>query len=314
MPKVSVIILTYNRSALLRRAVQSVLNQTFGDFEVIVVDDASVDDTKDVIKDMTDKRIRYLPHEQNMGEGRARNTGVANAQGEYIAFLDDDDEWLPEKLELQVSVMEKSEPGIGAVHTGYWRILTDTGEVRESDARKEGDLWGEFLFGNNLVHPSSILLRASCFERLGVFDVSITTGLDYDMWLRVSKEYKFAAINKPLLKVREHGDRLSSNLELQIQGQTKFFEKWGKWIEADEKNYSRWFVRLGIMYSLTGQQNEGRKAYMKAMRRYPLHFKSYALLSLSLLGTKAFRSVTKFNESVRLCWLRDWRGGNNKQI
>ena len=118
MPKVSVIILTYNRATLLRRALQSVLNQSFGDFEIIVVDDASVDGTKDVMRDMSDNRIQYVQHKQNMGEGRSRNTGLAKAQGQYIAFLDDDDEWLPEKLELQVSLMEKS--GTRNWGRAYW--------------------------------------------------------------------------------------------------------------------------------------------------------------------------------------------------
>ena len=204
-------------------------------------------------------------------------------------------------------------PEIGAVHTGYWRVLVETGQVLESGPRKEGELWPELLNGN-CVHPSSMLLKAHCFERLGNFDERITTGLDYDMWIRVSREYKFAAIGQPLVKVREHANRLSTNFELQIRGQNRFFEKWGQWIEADEKNYCRYFVQLGILYSLTGKKEEGRKAYWKALRRYPLQMKPYWLLALSCFGTQVFRGVANANEAVSL-WIAGLRCvGNNHQI
>ena len=101
-PKVSVIIPTYNRADLLPRAVNSVLSQTFSDYEIIIVDDHSPDNTQDVIAAFTDPRIRSIRHRTNRRQSAAINTGIANAMGEYIAFLDDDDEWLPNKLEGQV--------------------------------------------------------------------------------------------------------------------------------------------------------------------------------------------------------------------
>jgi hypothetical protein len=173
----------------------------------------------------------------------------------------------------------------------------------ESSTRKEGTLWPELLHGC-CVHPSSILLRTSCFEHLGSFDESITTGLDYDMWVRVAREYTFAAINEPLVKVRESGDRLTTNLELQIQGQSRFLAKWSKWIEADRESYCRCLVQLGILYSLTGQQDEGRKAFWKALKRDPFYVKPYALLFLSFWGTNMFRKITEINAAVRQRWLR----------
>lgn len=105
-PKVSVIIPTYNRAHLIGRAIKSVLNQTYKDFEIIIVDDGSTDKTEEVVKDFKDERVRYIRREKNKGGSAARNTGIKAARGEYIAFQDSDDEWLPEKLEKQMKAFE----------------------------------------------------------------------------------------------------------------------------------------------------------------------------------------------------------------
>ena len=112
-PKVSVIIPTYNRAHLVGRAIRSVLNQTYQDFEIIVVDDGSTDNTEEVVKSFNDPRIRYIRHEKNRGGSAACNTGIRAARGEYIAFQDSDDEWLPEKLEKQMQVFENTPTGVG---------------------------------------------------------------------------------------------------------------------------------------------------------------------------------------------------------
>src|SRR5215510_16389067 len=129
MPAVSVIIPTYNRAEFLRLAITSVLNQTFQDFEIIVVDDASEDHTHEVVSDFSDKRIKYIRHEANKRVSAARNTGVLSASGDYIAFLDDDDEWLPRTLQMQVALLEDSTSIVGGVYTGYVQIDRYTGQV-----------------------------------------------------------------------------------------------------------------------------------------------------------------------------------------
>jgi len=124
-PTVSVIISTYNRAHLIGRAIQSVLNQTYQDFEVIVVDDGSTDNTEEIVKSFNDPRIRYIRHEKNKGAAAARNTGIKAARGKYIAFQDSDDEWLPEKLEKQMKVFENAPPEAGVVYTDMQRINED---------------------------------------------------------------------------------------------------------------------------------------------------------------------------------------------
>ncbi|TAK34595.1 MAG: glycosyltransferase family 2 protein, partial [Saprospiraceae bacterium] len=118
-PAVSVIIPTYNRAKTIERAIDSVLNQTFSDLELIVVDDCSTDFTVDVIKQYTDERLIYIRHENNRGEGGARNTGIRNSRAKYIAFLDSDDEWFPNKLEKQMPVIQESDSKVGIVYSHY---------------------------------------------------------------------------------------------------------------------------------------------------------------------------------------------------
>jgi glycosyltransferase involved in cell wall biosynthesis len=119
MPKVSVIVPTHNRALSLCRAVDSVLNQSFRDLEVLIIDDASTDHTADFVADCGDDRVRYYRHDENRGESASSNTGLLLARGEYIAFLHDDDVWLREKLAKQVSLLDASGPQVGAVYTGY---------------------------------------------------------------------------------------------------------------------------------------------------------------------------------------------------
>ncbi|MEO8325327.1 MAG: glycosyltransferase family 2 protein, partial [Nitrospirota bacterium] len=171
MPRVSVIIPTYRRPDFLRRAIGSVLTQTFEDFELLIVDDASPDNTGQVVKGIADERIRYCRNEINKGGAASRNRGIKEAQSPYIAFLDDDDEWLPQKLALQVELLDQSPPKVGGIYTGYERILRNTGEsLGITLPTKRGDLSYELLLSNPLAGTSGLLLRKECFEKAGLFD------------------------------------------------------------------------------------------------------------------------------------------------
>lgn len=187
-PKVSVIIPTYKRAHLVTRAIASVRNQTFQDFEIIVVDDCSPDDTKSAVMAVGDPRIRYLRHERNKGLPSGRNTGIAAAHGEYIAFLDDDDSWLPEKLERQLHVVD----GYGAVLCGalingeYIKIFRGK-EVSLDDLRK-----------GNEFDPSSLLVDASILRQVG-FDESLRQGEDWDAFIRLAQVCRIRYLAEPLL-------------------------------------------------------------------------------------------------------------------
>ena len=298
-PKVSVIILTYNRHLLLRKAILSVLNQTFQDFEIIVIDDASKEETRFIMDEFTDERIRYFRHNVNKGEGCARNTGLKYVKGKYIAFLDDDDEWLPEKLDLQVTLLKGSPEDVGVVYTGCMRVNTVSGEVLGVYIpQKRGDIFRELLT-TNFVIPSSVLMKKECLEKVGMFDESIDYGLDYDMWIRISREFKFECIKKPLIKYSINQGRLSTKLDIQIRGREKILEKYGDFFASVPKDYSHHYFMLGMLHFCNGNITEGRKASFKAIQLYPFSLKPYLATFLSLIGTYAVKKTLVTKVKIR---------------
>jgi Glycosyltransferases involved in cell wall biogenesis len=229
VPKVSVIIPTYNRAEFLSSAIASVLNQTFQDFEIIVVDDASTDNTHQVVSSFDNYRIKYIRHETNRNGSVARNTGIMMSSGEYIAFLDDDDEWLPEKLKIQVSLLENSSPKVGGVYTGSLEIDRATGKVLEQVVpSKRGDIYNDLLIENCIGTASTPILRKECFEKVGLFDESLPSSQDLDMWIRISEEFHFEYIKEPLVKYYVHKNKVNNNLEAVINGKEMIIKKYGR--------------------------------------------------------------------------------------
>lgn len=223
MPKVTVVITTYNSMAYLPETLESVLGQTFTDFEVLLVDDGSTDSTVQWASELVDSRVRLITQE-NQGVCVARNTGIAHAGGEYVAFLDSDDLWEPTKLEKQVRCFEDN-PALGLVHT--WLALIDeqgnlTGRVLASNA--EGDVW-EQLVQKNTVACSSTMVRRCCFEELGGFDSNLRVAEDWDMWIRIANRYPLALIKEPLVRYRQRTNSKSKNYPSRLQDFHRIIEK-----------------------------------------------------------------------------------------
>lgn len=210
MPKVSVVIPAYNTMVYLPDTVESVLKQTCTDFEVLIIDDGSSDHIVSWASQLTDPRVKLISQE-NQGLSGARNTGITQAQGEYVAFLDADDLWEPTKLEKQVRCFE-DKPAVGVVYT--WTALVDeqdnpTGRIFASHA--EGDVWQQLLQTDVISSGSSAMVRRCCFETVGVFDRSLTSAEDLDMWLRIAIRYPFAVVKESLTFYRQHSDSMSKN-------------------------------------------------------------------------------------------------------
>ncbi len=293
MPKVSVVIPTHNRSALLHLAIQSVLQQTFQDFEIVIVDDASNDDTREVISQFNDRRIKYIGREISGGPSAARNEGILNSHCEYIAFLDDDDEWLREKLQRQIQILENSPLEIGGVYTGT--VDVDRVSERIISTRlggKRGDLFDDLLCGYNII-TSSLMFRKLCFEKVGMFDETICFGEDLDMWLRIAKEFQFECIEEPLTKYYHHTKKLTTNFDLVIKGKEALLEKYEQWNKLNPKVYSKKFLELGIVHCLNGNSEKGRIAYRRSIALDPYKIKPYLIFFLSCMGTNVFRKVTE---------------------
>ena len=283
MPQVSVIIPTCNRPEFLRAALQSVARQSFQDFEIVVVDAGDNDNSRAVVESIETPSIRYLRHEGS-NSAAARNSGILHSKGEYVAFLDDDDEWYPEKLMNQMRALTMSGSEIGAVYTGSFRIDRRTQKIvaqRVPTAR--GDLRAELLNGNCIGGVSSVLMRRECFDRIGRFDERLSSFEDYDLWLRMSRIYHFECLRAPLVKSFVHPDRISSSPDLVARGLELMLRKHGG-SRPFRRTCSDLYLRLGLDCCETKRVSAGRKAFLKAWRLNPTTLSPYAYLGVALAG------------------------------
>ena len=187
MPKVSVIIPTYNRGRLITRAIDSVLNQTYRNLEIIIIDDGSNDQTGSILGSYKN-RIQYF-YQENQGISAARNRGIKEAKGSYIAFLDSDDEWVEDKLAIQVEILDKN-PNIGIIHNKMI-ILNEQGvKVGTKPTNDSGKTFQELIEFIGDLPTSSVITRSQCFQKVGVFDESLPTMEDFEMWMRIAKNYE----------------------------------------------------------------------------------------------------------------------------
>jgi glycosyltransferase involved in cell wall biosynthesis len=298
MPKASVIIPTHNRAEFLRSAISSVLKQTYQDFEIIVVDDASDDNTHEVVTSFDGRDIKYLRHEVNKGDAGSRNTGIVNSTGRYVAFLDDDDEWLPEKLQAQVELLETSPEKVGGVYTGLFKVNKATGKILGINIpEKRGELFQEMFIDSPIV-TSCVVLRRQCFEKVGLFDERIPYNNDYDMWIRIAEQFHFEYINEPLVVYHIHERKLTTNPTLVLRGHELVFQKYKTFIVSNRKSYSRLCYSLGILYCLVGHREKSRKAFFRSIELFPLEIKYYLALLFSFLGPAALRKLLELKEKM----------------
>jgi glycosyltransferase involved in cell wall biosynthesis len=299
MPKVSVIIPTHNRAHFLRDAVSSVLNQTFQDFEIIVVDDASTDNTSEVMAAFHDERIRLLRHDTNKGGSAARNMGIINSRCDYIAFLDDDDEWLPEKLAKQMDVLLASPQEVGGVYTGYLIVDKTSGKVIDQKLpTKRGDLLNDLLISNCIGGTSSVLLRKHCLDTVGLFDDTLPRSQDFDLWLRIAAVFHFEYVPEPLYKYSIHDNRISTDLNAALRG-LELLETKYKDSPIPKAAYSEEYMSLGVMFCLAGNAKEGRKALVKSIQLAPFRMKHYSYLCLSVLGARTLQKLFDMKDRFR---------------
>lgn len=206
-PLVSVIIPTYNRANFLKDSIQSVLSQTFKDFEIIIINNYSNDNTLEVINGFNDNRIKIINYKNNGIIAKSRNQGLMHSYGRYIAFLDDDDLWCPRKLELQIKYLE-SNPEIDIVYSNAMFIDEHgirNGIYNNPTRAKSGRIFLE-LVNDSFVPNLTVLMKRKVFETIGYLneDLSMRYAEDYEYWLRASLKFIFGYINKPLALYRVH--------------------------------------------------------------------------------------------------------------
>jgi cellulose synthase/poly-beta-1,6-N-acetylglucosamine synthase-like glycosyltransferase len=225
MTKVSVVIPAYNCAKYLPTALESVLAQTYRDFEIVVVDDGSTDDTESVIRGYA-PAVRYLKT-ANSGPASARNRGIRASVGEYVAFLDADDWWEPKKLEAQVH--ELKQDADAALAYSDMCVHCEDGSTNPSFLKSRPFARSGYVFDqlmeSQFIFPSAALIRRRCLESVGLFDESLHSLEDCDLFLRLCYERKVVLVGEPLVHRRQRGGGLTSNQNLSTQYLIKFQEK-----------------------------------------------------------------------------------------
>jgi len=201
VPLVTVVIPALNRASVVRRAIDSVLQQTFRDFEIIVVDDGSIDGTAAQASRCTDPRLRVLRHDRNRGAAAARNTGIRTAAGLFIAFLDSDDEWLPQKLERQVAALQRAPANVLMSTTGYWMLRERSREISARTPKNVAD-WGAAMRSGCVLSPgSTAIMRREAFAIHGFFDEELRRLEDWDWLLRYVAKHDILVLPEPLARI-----------------------------------------------------------------------------------------------------------------
>jgi glycosyltransferase involved in cell wall biosynthesis len=210
MPKVSVIIPTYNRGSFIGSTIESILNQTYKDFEVIVIDDGSTDDTEERVK-VFGKKVRYI-YQENSGPSAARNNAIRNAKGKYIAFCDSDDRFLPKKLEKQMKFIRKHNK-CRFLYTYYYNVNA-AGEItklrKPVSCENQEHLQYCLFIRKFTIRTSTLLVHRDCFKKAGLFNEKYWYSQDWDMWLRLAGYERGYCLKEPLSEYWLHGDNRSS--------------------------------------------------------------------------------------------------------
>lgn len=298
MLEISIVIPAYNAMKYLPYTVDSILQQTYTDFEVIIVNDGSSDGIETWFEQsISDPRFKLIS-QQNQGTATARNVGIGDARGELIAFLDSDDLWHPTKLEKQVQKF-KENPDIGLVYT--WLQYVDafavpTGKVVKSSF--QGNVWEQLTAFNFVGCGSNAMVRRSCFESVGNFDGDLNAYVeDWDMWLRVAKKYPFGVIEEALVYNRKYAGSVSTHWQKMEQGFPKVIEKAfasapSELIKLKNRSYAHADLCLGWK-AIQGKQKDLKMAvsfWRKSFLRYPqmVFYRSFMNLSVVLFLLTCF--------------------------
>lgn len=273
MPKISIIIPTYNSSRFIKRTIGSVLTQTFRDWELIIVDDCSKDNTELAVREFAkfDKRIKFFKTNENSGgPATPKNLGVEKAEGEYVAFLDHDDEWFPEKLEKQLRVFQNSkDDNLGLVSCGANLINKKKKKFGVYNPKNIKIGFPEILLRNPIYSNSSVLIKKKVIDIVGERDEKMRYSEDWDMWIRICKNnFKINFIDKPLFNYHFHDSNVTKATKdklIKVRDAEYVFNKHHELYEKYDYVHIGWF-RLGIMYFLGGDKKKSRECFLSSLK------------------------------------------------
>lgn len=288
-PRVSVIIPTYNRAAWLQEAVNSVANQTFSDVELIIADDGSDDDTRQIVSHFSHP-VRYLRLAHSGRPAVVRNRALEAAAGDLVAFLDDDDLWAPQKLEEQVAIFEQR-PDLAFIYCDA-RAMSETGQLSPSllsPEQKRPERLFDALLTSCFIYPSTVMAHRGRLLEAGGFDESLPIVEDYDLWLRLAHRGQIDFLSRPAVTVRRHDEGISARRKRQTaEGTIRVLQRvWrnmqltGRQRLLLRRSLARSHTHLALFLRGAGEPREARKHFWRAIRWNPLRPRAWLeLLSL----------------------------------
>lgn len=285
---VSIVLTTFNRADLLPRAIRSVLGQTYQNLECIVVDDASTDNTAAVVEQFDDNRLVCHRHETNRGASATRNTGISDAQGEFIAFLDDDDEWLPTKLEKQVPLLVNSPSEVGMLYCWMDYYGAEGHLMKEHHPTYKGYVFPLVLDSQRIGGCSTLLVRRSVIEKVGGFDESLPRGNDGDFIRRVCQLYEVDFVPEVLVKVYVGHSHIritrsdEQGIRNAIKGHKAKLTKFKKELDDYPQQTANILAAIAYHYGELGDWRSAFAFYGKAISTHRLSLRPYVSLFRAL--------------------------------
>ena len=289
-PLVSIVIPTYNHAPMLQRALATVIEQTYQNWNAIVVNNYSTDDTLEVVAKFNDPRIQCVNFRNNGVIGASRNEGIKLATGEYVAFLDSDDTWFPTKVEKSVSSLENGSDLV--CHAEYW--IDESGKSRlVTYGPSEAATHYNLIYKGNRISTSATMVRATLLKEVNGFDVSpeLISTEDYDLWIRLAaKSNKFAFIDEPLGEYHRHDNNVSANIEKHLAAELALLTKHFA-VDSRLQNALARRRRKALAYYGAGRSLHRTSKYFLALQKYarslmiwPISLRLYAAVVLSLMG------------------------------
>ena len=306
MTKVSIIIPTYNRANFLQRSINSAFAQTFQDFELIVVDDCSIDNTKEIIENIKKSfpNIQYIFLEQNGGAANAINVGVKHSKGEFIAILDSDDEWMPTKLEKQLNAHKQSKSKkIGLVGCGAL-LYNEKGQFLGPFNVRLNELGLPYLLRKNYITQHTLLPK-KVLDEVGPRDTKLKVIYDWEMWIRIAdKGYDFEFVSEPLFKyfIQQHGLVRSASMSKLIDEFLYLTNKFSSLYNKHKKYYSGLLHDIAIAYFLNRRYKDAFVYYWKATKKFPFQLETITNLVPFLVGRKLYTYIYH----LKLLWNKDY--------
>ena len=289
IPTVSVVLPTYNRAALLPRAIASVLGQTFGDLELIVADDASTDDTAEVLARFADPRLRQVRRPQRGGSSAARNTGIAAARGEFVAFQDSDDAWLPDLLARLVPPLRAAPDDVALAYGALLRLEPERAPQQlfnELGARAAFDPWPAILAYNDNAHSMTWLVRRARLAASGGYDESLPLWEDWELMIRLARHGRFIAVEEPVMLCYATPGSLTTRDERRAAALAHVLDKHGAAMREHPRVWARNLRALARFRALAGDGAGSLRAAAQSLRHNPLDAKTWGLLALGPIGAR----------------------------